>query len=212
MNKVKVLMLVLVMIHFGTQQVKAQSGLSKLIDMLTIGVKVEGNGASFLIKDNPSLTSSFRAGGAAGGMIRLNISNHFVIQEDILFVYHTGNMNFNGKTDQFEYVGTEVPIYLMGQWHTPSKGRFFIGAGPYVGLGITGKYKSQDIDVFKKYDGQQPVMKRISNGAAATIGYEFGSGLQLSAGYKYGLNMLDRDKDAYNLSLQTVSIGLGYNF
>ncbi|GEM_PF-2644727 len=55
-------------------------------------------------------------------------------------------------------------------------------------------------------------MKRLAHGAAANFGYEFSCGLQINATYKYGFNALDREKYNYKMSLQTFSVGVGYNF
>lgn len=212
MKKVKVLLLVSVFTYLGIQQVKAQSALESFKKKLTLGVKLDGGGNNFMIKDNAALKSNTGAGGAIGTFIRFNISDHFAIQEDIMFVYNTYDLEKNGVADKLQYFGSEVPIYLMGQWKTKSGGRIFAGAGPYFGIGFIGKYKNDDIDVFKKYDDEKSEMKRLSNGFAANFGYELKSGLQINATYKYGFNTLNRDKDIYKMLPQSFSIGLGYSF
>ncbi|NMH27402.1 porin family protein [Flavobacterium silvaticum] len=196
----------------GIQQSNGQSTIQKIKEKLDLGVKVEGSASDFTIRKNPALKSDFGAGGALGTIIRFNVSDHFAIQEDIMFVYHTSDLENNGVKDTFQYFGTEVPIYLMVKWKTLSGGRFFVGTGPYFGFGFSGKYKESDIDVFKKYNGQKPEMKRLSNGLAANIGYELSSRLQVNATCKYGFNVLDRDKDNYRMSAQSISLGLGYTF
>lgn len=212
MKKINILFAALIMIFAGTRQLKAQSTLEKLKEKITLGVKVEGNGSNFLIKDNAALKSDVGAGGALGTFIRFNIAEHFAIQEDIMFVYNSSDIERTGIKNKFEYFGTQVPIYFMGQWKTATGGRFFVGVGPYFGFGFSGKYKESDINVFKKYNGQKPEMKRLSSGAAANIGYELGFGLQVNAAYKYGFNVLDRDKDNYKMFPQSFSLGIGYNF
>ena len=212
MKKSHLLLFVLVAIFINTNDAMAQSTLQRLKEKLTLGIKLEGNGSSFLINDNSSIKSEFGAGGALGNFIRFNITDHFAIQEDIMFVYYSSNLERNGVKDKFEYIGSEVPIYFMGQWKNVSGNRFFVGAGPYFGVGFSAKYKDSDINLFKKYNGEKAEIKRLSNGAAANIGYEFSSKLQISATYKYGFNALDREKDNYKMSQQSFSIGLGYNF
>lgn len=196
----------------GVQQSKAQSVIQKLKEKLVLGIKAEGSGSGFLIKDNPMLKSDMGMGAALGNFIRFNISKHIAVQEDIMFVYHTSGIERNGVKDKFQYFGTEVPVYLMGQWQIASGGRFFVGAGPYFGLGFSGKYQKSAINVFKEYDGEQPEMKRFSNGLAANIGYELGLGLQINGTYKYGFNSLDKDKANYKMSTQSISLGLGFAF
>jgi hypothetical protein len=101
--------------YLGIQKVKAQNALENLKKKLTLGVKLDGGGNNFIIKDNATLKSNIGAGGAIGSFIRFNISDHFAIQEDIMFVYNTYDREKNGVSDKFQYFGSEVPIYLMGQ-------------------------------------------------------------------------------------------------
>ncbi|WP_313580391.1 porin family protein [Chishuiella sp.] len=196
----------------SVQKINAQTFLNSIKERISLGVKAEGNGTNFIIKNNPNLKSKIDFGGAIGTIIRFKLTENLAIQEDIMFVYNSSTIERNGVDDKFQYFGTEVPIYLMGQWKNNSDGRFFIGAGPYFGLGFSGKYKNDDIDVFKKYDGNKSEMKRISNGLAANIGYELSSGLQLNATYKYGFNSLNKDKNEYKMLPQSFSFGLGYSF
>ncbi|MFT3822569.1 MAG: porin family protein [Chitinophagaceae bacterium] len=212
MKKTAIVMFLLTTMITGIQRVKGQSALENFKKKLSFGLKIEGNGSNFIIKDNSSLKSNAGAGAALGNFIRFNISEHFAIQEDIMFVYYTSDLSQNGIKDQFRYFGSEVPIYLMGQWKNAAGGRFFVGAGPYFGFGFSAKFKDANINAFKKYNGQTAMMKRLSNGAAANIGYELGNKLQINATYKYGLNSLDGDKDVYKLSPQSLAIGLGFTF
>jgi outer membrane protein W len=99
----------------------------------------------------------------------------------------------------------------MGQWNTPTGGRFYIGLGPYFGMGLKAELEDSDVDLYEKIDGEA-FMNKISYGAAAQIGYEWSSGLQFNAGYKVGANVLDANKDDFEMLPQSVSIGIGYRF
>lgn len=209
--KRKVLVLVVAM-GFCATQANAQGLGSFLKERLAGGLKLEGNGTIFMLSDMPDTKSEMGFGGTFGGFVKLNLSKNFAIQEDFLFSYSSSKLKQDGVEGSYEYFGMEVPIYFMGQWNTLSGGRFYAGAGPYFGMGFQAKLKDSDTDLYKKYDGNNPFMKRLTYGGAAQIGYELPNGLQFNASYRLGMNALDAGKDDSKMMPQTVAIGLGYRF
>jgi len=210
--KRKVLVLAVILVGFCAAQVNAQGLGNFLKERLTGGLKIEGNGTSFILSDMPGAKSEMGFGGTFGGFVKLDLSKNFAIQEDFLFSYSSSKLKQNGVEDTYEYFGMEVPIYFMGQWNTASGGRFYAGVGPYFGIGFQAKLKDSDTDLYKKYDGNDPFMKRLTFGGAAQIGYELSNGLQFNASYRIGANALDAGKDDSKMMPQTVSLGVGYRF
>lgn len=208
----KVLVLTVVVMSFCATQVNAQGLGNFLRERLTGGLKLEGNGTNFQLSDMPNAKSKIGFGGTFGGFVKIDLAKNFAIQEDILFSYSSSKFTQNGVEDTFEYFGVEVPIYFMGQWTIPLGGRLYAGIGPYFGIGFQAKLKDADIDLYKKYDGNDPFMKRINFGGAALIGYELPNGLQFNASYKIGVNALDAGKDDSKMMPQMVSLGVGYRF
>jgi len=196
---------------FGLVQVNAQGLISAIKERVTIGVKGEANYSNFIVSDMPGYKSEMGVGANIGPTIRFDISKHFAIQEDILFTYSSSEFTKDGIKDTYQYFGTEVPIYLTGQWGTLPGGRIYGGIGPYFGMGFSAKLKDSDINLYKKVDGKT-FMKRVSYGAAAYIGYEFRFGLQVNASYKIGANTLDAKKDDSKMCPQSISLGIGYRF
>lgn len=195
----------------GLAQANAQGLISAIKERVTIGIKAEANYSNFILSDMPDCKSEMGIGANIGTSIRFNISKHFAIQEDILFTYSTSEFTQNEVKDTYQYFGTEVPIYLTGQWGTLSGGRIYGGAGLYFGYGFNAKLKDSNPDLYKKVDGER-YMKRMSHGAAAYIGYELRCGLQINASYKIGRNVLDAEKNNSKMCPQSVSLGIGYNF
>jgi len=208
----KGLILAIVVMGFCVTQVNAQGVGNFLKERLTGGLKLEGNGANFLLSDMPDVKSEMGFGGTFGGFVKIDLAKNFAIQEDILFSYSSSKLTQNGVEDTYEYLGVEVPIYFMGQWSTALGGRFYAGVGPCFGIGFQAKMKDSDTDLYKKYDGNDPFMKRINFGGAAQIGYELPNGLQFNASYKIGANALDAGKDDSKMMPQMVSLGVGYRF
>lgn len=191
--------------------VNAQDSGFKVKERLSLGIKAEANASNFILSDLDDAKSEMGFGGGAGVFMKLDLSKHFAIQEDIMFTYFTSELTMNGIKDTYRYLGAEVPIYLMGQWNTPAGGRIYGGVGPYFGMGLKAELEDSDVDLYKKTDGEA-FMKKISYGAAAQIGYELNSGLQFNASYKIGANVLDANKDDFEMLPQSVSIGIGYRF
>jgi len=192
--------------------VNAQSLVSVIKERVSLGIKAEGNYSGFILSDMDNVKSTMGVGGNLGVSIIFNISKNFAIQEDILFSYASSELTRTRVKDTYQYFGTEVPIYLMGQWKTLSGGRVYGGIGPYFGYGFSAKMKDSDINLYKKVDGETP-MKRMTAGAAAQIGYEFKYGFQINAGYKIGFtNALDAGSDDSKMLPHSVSLGIGYRF
>lgn len=208
----KTFVLVMLVIGFCVTQVNAQGLGNFLKERLTGGLKLEGNGTNFLLSNTQGVESEMGFGGTFGGFVKIDISKNFAIQEDILFSYSSSKLTQNNIEDTYEYFGVEVPIYFTGQWNTLSGGRFYIGVGPWFGIGYQAKLKDSDTNLYKKYDGNDPFMKRINLGGAAQIGYELSNGLQFNACYRIGANALDASKNDSKMMPQTVSLGLGYRF
>lgn len=209
--KKKVIGLVIVL-GLSSSYSNAQGLIAKLKEKISIGVKAEGNYSNFILSDMNNTKSTMGIGGSVGTSIKFDISRNFAIQEDIMFTYASSGLKQDGIEDTYNYFGTEVPIYLMGQWNTPVMGRFYVGVGPYFSMGFSAKLKDSDINLYKKVDGSRP-MTRLTTGAAAQIGYEFPCRLQINASYKIGLtNSLDSEKDNYKMRAQSVSLGIGYCF
>ena len=196
----------------GVASISAQGLKHFLEERLSGGLKLEGSGTNFLLSDMPNTKSELGFGGTFGGFIKIDLSENFAIQEDILLSYSSSKLKQNNIEDTYEYLGMEVPIYFMGQWKTVFGGRFYGGVGPYFGMGLQAKLKDSDIDLYKKQNGNDPFFKRINLGGAAQIGYELPSGLQFNAGYKIGANALDAGKDDSKMLPQTINLGIGYRF
>ena len=207
MKKELIVLIVIVASSLGT--INAQSILSKI----KMGVKAEANYSGFNFSDMPDTKSTMQPGANVGTYIRFDFTENFAIQEDIMFTYASSSITTDGVKDRYQYFGAEVPIYLMGQWKNRIGGRFYGGLGVYFGLGFSAKMKDSDVDLYKKYDGDSAAyLKRLSNGFAAQIGYEFANKIQINASYKIGMNVLDADKKNAKMLPQSISLGIGYSF
>lgn len=177
------------------------------------GVKADANMSNFLLSDLDSYKSTMKIGASLGGFMKVEFSENFAIQPELLFHYKASEMEMgNSKTD-FEYWGAEIPVYAIGQMRMGA-GKGFVGVGPYVGFGFDAKYKEGDIDLYEKSKTtDKAYLNRWDFGAGIMLGYEFDSGWTINASYKMGfLDMLDEMKDDATMRNQTLSLGVGYKF
>ena len=180
----------------------------------SFGVKAGAGISDFVIRDMENCQSNSKFGASAGIFLKLE-SRNFALQYELALRYRTCEVENNAEQTQtdYQYWGLELPIYLMGQIKAGS-GKFFIGAGPYVSLGLDAKQTPGNVDLYKKDKTTgKSIMHRWDFGLGAMAGYEFKSGISFFAGYQAGLiNLLRAEKNSMSMKNQTVGLGIGYKF
>jgi len=202
----KVVLGIMVILGIGTSQVNAQN--------ITFGAKAEANMSNFILSDMDGFSSKMGIGATIGGFAKFDITNNFAIQPELLINYQTSEMkgpvegsNRKAKRD-YDYWGIQVPVYAMGQWNTASDGRFYAGVGPYIGLGLSARYKDPTVKLYKN-----DAMQRFEFGVGAQVGYEFSNRIQINASYKIGLtDALDEGKKDATMLPQRIALGVAYRF
>jgi len=114
----------------------------------------------------------------------------------------------------------EVPVNFVAKFPTATAGSFFIGAGPYVAFGISGKNKyesggntsEQDIPDFDF--GGDGAIKTTDFGLNFIGGFEFNNGLMIHGGYGMGLTDIRGSNNEYfpdnKLTNRVWTVGLGF--
>ena len=114
----------------------------------------------------------------------------------------------------------EMPLNFLYNINTP-KGKFFMGAGPSLGFGISGKSKWKDgtesgSDDVKFGSGEDDDLKPFEIGANVLAGYLFKGGFMVSTNYNMGLsNLFPGDESLYGKITQHnnyFGINIGYIF
>lgn len=192
------------MVLFGvaTAQVNAQT--------ISGGVKADAGLSGLLLKKAPDTKSKLGFGASAGGFLKLELSENFAIQPELLLQLKNSKLeskSTKSKTD-YQYFGLQVPVYALGQFSLGS-GKLYAGVGPYVGFGFSAKEKlsGNKINLYK-----DKIMKRFDFGAGALVGYEFSNKMQINAGYKMGFVDLNKTKGDTKTRNHELSLGIGYRF
>ena len=146
----------------------------------------------------------------------------------------SGNPGTNGYFRQtFNPYYIEMPLNLVIKTPSTDAGRFYVGAGPYVAIGIRGKTKTEgqtiagttysissdlvfsndDPGTFEQEEGAGfGVIKRFDYGLNAVAGFE-GKSMVLSAGYGYGLAKIPsgtNNSTGDDNKHRVISINLGF--
>src|SRR5690606_6333435 len=108
----------------------------------------------------------------------------------------------------------DIPVNAVAKFPTGGSGNFFIGAGPYVGFGLSGKYKGEDANGKFENDiefgsGEGKDLKRTDFGVNFLAGYQLTNGFQINAGYGLGLTNLAPNSGSIKNRVWSVGIGFG---
>lgn len=110
----------------------------------------------------------------------------------------------------------DVPVNFVGKFNTGA-GSFFVGAGPYVGFGLSGKNKystnNGNAATERKFEfGKDNTLKGVDFGLNFLAGYKLSNGLLLNAGYGLGLTNIAGNGNAWsdNIKNRGFSVGIGF--
>lgn len=129
-----------------------------------------------------------RTGLHAGLLLDVPFSERFSFQPSLQFV-HKGwksdaNPDFEQKTNYLDLPLNFVFKAPLGSGNT----KFLLGAGPYIGVLISGKEINAGVETDEFPNGDAPGQyKKMDYGVNGLVGFEFGR-VFLTANYTYGLN------------------------
>lgn len=154
--------------------------------------------------------SKMNIGGSAGAFVKYDLSPNFALQTGLDVYYNISKLESKTErsSDKLKSFGVEVPVYGIVQGKLGT-GNAFLGAGPYVGYGISAK--ADGINLFKKNDRTGSAMNRFDYGLGGIIGYDFKENWQINASYRFGLADLHKGKGG-SMKSHGASIGIGYKF
>ena len=179
------------------------------------GIKLNANSSNFVITDAPDLRSNMKIGFSFGGFMKVDLSENFVLQYELLCNYKVSELENKITSAKYDYIrwGLELPIYAIGQLQLGS-GKGFAGIGPYVGVGLSAVSEPDNVNLYKKNKiTDESILNRWDVGLGAMLGYEFKNRITAHIGYQLGFpNMLSAQKDDFSMTSLTASIGIAYRF
>ena len=165
-----------------------------------------------------SVSPKLKAGITAGLFINAPMSSNFSFQPALNFVQKGYIVKDETGTEKVTFNYLEVPLNFV--YNTKINEGFFIGAGPSIAYGVSGrdKFSGSGIppqnDKIKFGSGAEEV-KTLDFGANAVAGYRFKGGFMISGNYNLGLNKINNDDGSGNdgtIKNRYFSIKIGYVF
>lgn len=161
--------------------------------------------------DDANLLTSFHV----GIMGDITIAKILAIQPGIIFTGKGSKIQSGNSSDLNYFKATvnpyyiEIPVNVAIKLPISGESNFFVGAGPYIAMGVGGKrkiegktlgvaysskekieYSSDDPSTFNNEEGTGlGVMRRFDYGLNATAGFQLGGGM-IALNYGYGLAKL----------------------
>jgi len=170
------------------------------VNMANVSINDDGN-----IDDAKSLTS-FQAGVVGDVYLTPFLS----FQPGLLFTGKGTKTQTGNESDASFYRATTNPYYIEVPanlvFKVPTGGaKFFVGAGPYLGIGIAGKNKVDGKIFGTSFHSEESI--EWSNDDPSTLDFEEGAGFGIMKRFDYGVNGLAGLE--FSKAVLSVNYGLG---
>jgi hypothetical protein len=186
---------------------------------------------------NSSSTTGSLTSFHAGVFADFKFGDSFSIQPSLLYTGKGATEKENESNPEYSINSNvrltlnylELPVYAL--YHTPvGDNDFFIGAGPFVGYGLSGKEKGSESESITEDNDTQSAstsvdqnvkfgsdsssdVKRIDYGISAMAGFKFSMGFLVSVYYDLGLANIDPDSsDDSKIRTRVAGLSVGYSF
>ncbi|WP_312790607.1 porin family protein [Sphingobacterium sp.] len=150
------------------------------------------------------------------GYLDAPVSPYFSIQPG-LSLQNKGGKWTQASEIKESVMSLDIPVNLVAKLPTGDSGNFFIGAGPYVGFGLSGKRKGElgegNVRIERDLNfgsNENDDLKRTDFGINFLAGYQLTNGFQINAGYGLGLtNLAPASGDMAKNRIWSIGIGFG---
>ena len=204
---------------------------------IKIGVKAGVTFPTFGVSgtDNAGYQQKMSTSFYIGGTVDIPVSDIFSVQPGLSLIGKGGKTDYSyynaepGNTftatanSKISTMYIELPVNAVFNFDI-SNGKFFVGAGPYYAIAISGKNKSTatlsdgGINVTESDEedikfGEDGTMKRGDFGVNFLAGYQLSNGFNIHAGYGLGLSNIDyADTNKSKVTNRVLSVGVGFSF
>ncbi|WP_374164362.1 porin family protein [Arcticibacter sp. MXS-1] len=193
----------------------AAAGSANAQDGLRFGVKTGINFATLKMKSgeysssNSSVTSFH-----FGGFVDVPVSARLSIQPGLTLSGKGMKMGEDDDDTKANLMYVDVPVNAVTRIDA-GPGKVFLGAGPYLGYGLSGKIKGPDGKQDVKF-GKDEELRRLDLGLGFIGGYQLPSGFNFNLGYQLGIKDIEpeagNDNSESSTKNRVFSISVGYLF
>ena len=163
-----------------------------------------------------------RTGLHIGGYVHIPISETFAFEPGLQYSKKGYSLKGDFQIPVLKYLGINARAQVQSHYidiPLVMKAKVYHGlhvyAGPQVSYLVRSTLNAKigvlGITLFNKGFGITERFNKVDLGLTGGIGYEFGNGLNVQAGYDYGLSKLDKN-DNYQAYNRVVKVSVGYTF
>lgn len=146
------------------------------------------------------------------GYASIPTASNFAIQPGVSLQGKGGKADLGRDGDfKTDLMYLEIPVNAVYYIPTGYTGSVFIGAGPYAGLGLSGKNKFDGESVDVDFGSNDDEMKRFDWGFNFQLGYKLNNGFLINGAYGLGLGNL-YNGDGLKAHNRVFSVGVGFEF
>lgn len=200
--------------------------ISSNVQAQTFGVKGGLNLANMLVKDNDETYSDdFKsiAGFHVGVTADFPLTDLLSFEPNVLI--SSKGLKLEESADQFSLKNTmnltylDIPLHLKATFGSENQS-FFVLAGPYLGYGLSGKFKHEITFGNESEKGEEDItwgdgeddLKRLDYGLSVGAGVGYNN-FTVGASYDLGLANISNDSDdGFKTNHRVFRISLGYRF
>ncbi len=138
--------------------------------------------------DDANMLASFHV----GFMADLPIGRFFALQPGILFTGKGAKLESDNSNSVTWYKATtnpyyiELPVNAVLKLPLDKQSSLFVGAGPYIAMGIAGKRKVEGKFLGASFSSKENI--QFSDDDPSTLNYEEGAGMRIMKRFDYGVN------------------------
>lgn len=197
----------------GVAGVKSQVnyGIKAGVNIPKVSISLEGT--------NVGLSSGSSMSFYLTGYMDVPLASNLSLQPALSFQGKGGKVNgvdlFGDKLDsKLNSMYAEIPVNLVYYVPAGAKADFFIGAGPYFGIGFyaTSSIKSKDREIKQSGSLSDSGVKLFDGGLNFLVGLKLTNGFLINAGYGLGLINTEKDTQEVKSKNRVFSVGVGYQF
>jgi hypothetical protein len=204
--------LMMLMILLTALSLSAQTtfGVTAGVSFANVTAKYQGISASLKLK--PGVT--------AGIILNEPLRGNFILQPALNFVQKGYKIKDDTGTETVNFNYLELPVNII--YSVKKNEGFFIGGGPSLAYGISGRDKVKyaggsmpDDNQKVKFGSGADEVKGFDFGVNAIAGYRLAGGLMISANYNLGLSKINNDDGSGEngtLKNKYYSLKIGYTF
>jgi hypothetical protein len=190
------MMFLLAAMNANAQQARLQAG----VNLANVSITDDGK-----VDDARTLTS-FRIGISGDA----HLAGLLYIQPGLIFsgkgaktqAGDPSSANYYKSSTNPYYI--ELPVSLIVKTPLGGAGKFFIGAGPYLAVGVAGKNKVEGKSLGIAFSSEKNIT--FSNDDPSTLNYQEGAGFGILRRFDYGLN------GTAGIEGKSLSLGVNYGY